>query len=95
MPADRVLQERQPFGQFRPTRWRMRPLPDRSSTIRGYQYQSVGPIFKGPPAPAATAVDRTEPVHAGQTGRERRENAKSRKTKSFVDHGLTSTASMP
>jgi translocation and assembly module TamA len=28
-----------------------------SSTIRGYQYQSVGPIFQGPPAPAATAAN--------------------------------------
>jgi len=28
-----------------------------SSTIRGYEYQSVGPIFQGPPAPKATAAD--------------------------------------
>ena len=28
-----------------------------SSTIRGYQYQSVGPIFQGPPAPKPTTAD--------------------------------------
>jgi translocation and assembly module TamA len=28
-----------------------------SSTIRGYQYQSVGPIFQGPPAPKPTAAN--------------------------------------
>jgi translocation and assembly module TamA len=28
-----------------------------SSTIRGYQYQSVGPIFPGPPAPAPTPAN--------------------------------------
>ena len=28
-----------------------------SSTIRGYQYQSVGPIFQGPPAPAPTPAN--------------------------------------